>query len=132
MECSFFLGHNDSHNSMCISQAAAKGAKRIIGVDKSPSKEDLGKRFAGDNFEFVNPDKHPDKSVDEILVDKSGSGGVAYCFEAVGSIGTMEASVRSVHKGGGVTCLVGVAPSGQKMSLPPVSVVCFLRGVSSL
>ena len=95
MECSFFLGHNDSHNSMCISQAAAKGAKRIIGVDKSPSKEDLGKKFAGDNFEFVNPDKHPDKSVDEILVDKSGSGGVAYCFEAVGSIGTMEASVRS-------------------------------------
>ena len=71
------------------------GAKRIIGIDINSDKFELAKTF-GVN-EFVNPNDHPGKTIQEVLIGMT-DGGLDYTFECIGNVHTMRAALESCHK----------------------------------
>lgn len=73
----------------------AAGAKRIIGVDINSAKFALAQKF-GVN-EFVNPNEHPGKTIQEVLIEMT-DGGLDYTFECIGNVHTMRAALESCHK----------------------------------
>lgn len=73
----------------------AAGAKRIIGVDINSDKFALAKTF-GVN-EFVNPNDHKDKTIQEVLIAMT-DGGLDYTFECIGNVHCMRAALESCHK----------------------------------
>lgn len=60
----------------------AAGAKTIIGVDINPNKFAKARVFG--TTECINPRDHPNKTIQEVLVEKT-CGGVDYALECVGS-----------------------------------------------
>ena len=98
----------------------ANGAKRIIGIDVNPDKFETAKRFGC--TEFVNPKDHPDKTIQQVLVDMT-DGGLDYTFECIGNVHTMRAALESCHKGWGVSVIIGVAGAGQEISTRPFQLV---------
>ena len=50
-------------------------------------------------------------------------GGVDYSFECVGNISLMRVSLECCHKGWGTSVIVGVAASGQEISISPFQLV---------
>lgn len=98
----------------------AAGAKRIIGVDINNDKFALAKTF-GVN-EFVNPNDHKDKTIQEVLIAMT-DGGLDYTFECIGNVHCMRAALESCHKGWGTSVIIGVAASGQEISTRPFQLV---------
>lgn len=96
------------------------GASRIIGIDINPDKFELSKKFGV--TEFVNPKDHPDKTIQEVLIEMT-DGGLDYTFECIGNIHTMRAALESCHKGWGVSTIIGVAGAGQEISTRPFQLV---------
>lgn len=96
------------------------GAKRIIGIDINNDKFALAKPF-GVN-EFVNPNDHPGKTIQEVLIEMT-DGGLDYTFECIGNVHTMRAALESCHKGWGTSVIIGVAASGQEISTRPFQLV---------
>lgn len=84
------------------------GASRIIGVDVNPAKFELAKQFGC--TEFVNPKDYPDRSVHEVLIEKTG-GGLDYTFECVGNVNTIRQAFDSTHVAWGTGVLVGLCPA---------------------
>lgn len=101
------------------------GATRIIGVDINPAKFELAKQFGV--TEFVNPLDHENKKIQDVIVemttDDEGHGGVDYSFECIGRVDTMRAALECAHKGWGLSCIVGVAGSGQEIATRPFQLV---------
>ena len=104
----------------CIQGARKCGAKRIIGVDINEGKFALAKQLGA--TEFVNPKAHPDKSIQQVLVDMT-DGGCDYTFECIGNVQTMRAALEACHKGWGTSVIIGVAPSGTEISTRPFQLV---------
>jgi S-(hydroxymethyl)glutathione dehydrogenase/alcohol dehydrogenase len=95
------------------------GAKRIIGVDLNPDKEQMARRFG--MTDFVNPRDHGDDLVGH-LVEMTG-GGADYTFECIGSVKVMRQALESCHKGWGECTIIGVAGAGEEISTRPFQLV---------
>ena len=101
-----------------IQGAKMVGASRIIGVDRNPSKEALGRQFG--MTDFVNPKDH--ENLVDALVQMTG-GGVDYSFECIGNVNVMRDALECTHKGWGQSCIIGVAGAGKEIATRPFQLV---------
>src|SRR5213078_2945244 len=96
-----------------IQAAKLVGAGKIIAVDVMPQKLAWAEEFGATHV--VNAaTEDPVARVQAI----SGTGGVDFAFEMVGTQATIEQAVLSTHRGG-TAVVVGVCPAGTKVSLDP-------------
>ncbi len=102
-----------------IQGARMVGARRIIGVDINPAREEMARRFG--MTEFVNP-KDVDGDLVGHLVELTG-GGADYSFECIGNVEVMRQALECCHKGWGVSTIIGVAGAGQEISTRPFQLV---------
>lgn len=115
-----------------IMGSKAAGARRIIGVDINPKKFPIAAEFGA--TEFVNPNDHPDKPIQQVLIDmtvEDGFGGLDYTFECIGLASTMRAAIECCHKGWGQSCIIGVAASGVEIATRPFQLVTGRRWAGS-
>ncbi|KAJ4826769.1 hypothetical protein Tsubulata_001959 [Turnera subulata] len=96
--------------------ARARGASKIIGVDRNPDKFLIGKTMG--MTDFINPKDSP-KPVHE-RVREMTNGGVDHSFECVGDAGVLREAFLSTHDGWGKTIIIGVHPSPQTLPLHPM------------
>jgi S-(hydroxymethyl)glutathione dehydrogenase/alcohol dehydrogenase len=96
-----------------IQAAKLVGAGKIIAVDVMPQKLAWAEEFGATHV--VNAaTEDPVARVHAI----SGTGGVDYSFELVGTQATIEQAFLATHRGG--TCVVvGVSPAGTRVSIDP-------------
>ena len=96
-----------------IQMARIMGAGKIIAVDVMKQKLAWAEEFGATHV--VDASKgDPVAEVHAI----SGTGGVDYAFEVVGTQKTIEQALLATHRGG--TCVVvGVSPAGTKISIDP-------------
>src|ERR1051325_9269335 len=96
-----------------IQMARLMGAGKIIAVDVMKQKLDWAQEFGATHV--VNAaTEDPVARVQAI----SGTGGVDFAFEVVGTQATIEQAVLATHRGG-TAVVVGVCPAGTKISLDP-------------
>ncbi|KAI6189996.1 S-(hydroxymethyl)glutathione dehydrogenase [Aphelenchoides bicaudatus] len=104
-----------------IMGAKAVGARRIVAIDLLNSKKALAEQFGA--TDFVNPSEVPqDTPFQQYLVDNF-DGGFDYTFECIGNVKVMRQALEAAHKGWGVSCIIGVAGSGQEISTRPFQLV---------
>lgn len=97
------------------------GAATIIGIDISPSKAELAKKFGC--TEFIDPTKL-DKPIHEYMQERF-DGGCDFTFESVGNVLTMNAAYESVRPAGGRCTILGLTTAADKfISVHPYSIVC--------
>jgi S-(hydroxymethyl)glutathione dehydrogenase/alcohol dehydrogenase len=96
-----------------IQAARLVGAGKIIAVDVLPQKLAWAEEFGATHV--VNAaTENPVARVQAL----SGTGGVDFAFEVVGTPATIEQALSSTHRGG--TCVVvGVSPAGTRLSIDP-------------
>jgi S-(hydroxymethyl)glutathione dehydrogenase / alcohol dehydrogenase len=93
-----------------IQGARIAGARRIIAVDKFPSKLELAKKLgATDGVDTSQVDAV--KAIRELT-----NGGVDYAFEAVGLKVLAEQCFEAI-KNGGTATIIGMVPVGQKVAI---------------
>jgi S-(hydroxymethyl)glutathione dehydrogenase/alcohol dehydrogenase len=96
-----------------IQAARLVGAGKIFAVDVVPQKLVWAEEFGATHL--VNAATEDPVARVQAL---SGTGGVDYAFELVGTQATMEQALLATHRGG--TCVVvGVSPAGTRLSLDP-------------
>ena len=96
-----------------------RGASRIFAIDTNPDKFELATQLGA--TDCVNPNDH-DKPIQNVLVDMT-TWGVDYTFECTGHTAVMRAALESAHRAWGVSCVIGVAASGQEISTRPFQLV---------
>jgi S-(hydroxymethyl)glutathione dehydrogenase/alcohol dehydrogenase len=97
-----------------VQGAAIAGASRIIGVDPVHGKRSLAETYG--MSDFLDP-----TGIDVVAAIKDlTGGGVDVAFECTGIVAVMRQSLDCCHVGWGTTVLLGVEPSGEEMSFPPV------------
>lgn len=95
-----------------IQGAQMRGAKRIFAVDTNPGKFKVATELGA--TDCVNPNDHPGKPIQEVLVGMTGpqgGWGVDYTFECTGHTEVMRSALECAHRGWGESCIVGVAVS---------------------
>jgi S-(hydroxymethyl)glutathione dehydrogenase/alcohol dehydrogenase len=97
------------------------GCAKIIGVDTNPVKEPLARKFGITHF--VNPKLIAPEDTLEGTVWQTNGGGLDYTFECIGNVKVMRSAVECLHEGWGKACIIGVAPSGQEVSIRPFQLV---------
>jgi len=96
-----------------IQAAKLVGAGKIIAVDVVKQKLDWAQEFGATHVVDASKDD-PVARVQAL----SGTGGVDFAFEVVGTQKTIEQALLATHRGG--TCvIVGVSPAGTKVSVDP-------------
>src|SRR5499433_3615335 len=96
-----------------IQAARLVGAAKIIAVDVMPQKLAWAEEFGATHV--VDASREDPVSRVQAL---AGRGGVDFAFEMVGTQRTMEQALLATHRGG--TCVVvGVSPSGTRLSIDP-------------
>jgi len=96
-----------------IQAAKLVGAGKIIAVDVVKQKLDWAQEFGATHVVDASKDD-PIARVQAL----SGTGGVDFAFEVVGTQKTIEQALLATHRGG--TCvIVGVSPAGTKVSVDP-------------
>jgi S-(hydroxymethyl)glutathione dehydrogenase/alcohol dehydrogenase len=96
-----------------IQMARLMGAGKIIAVDVMKQKLAWAEEFGATHV--VDASKDDPVSRVQAL---TGTGGVDYAFEVVGSQKTIEQALLATHRGG--TCVVvGVSPAGTRLSIDP-------------
>jgi Zn-dependent alcohol dehydrogenase len=96
-----------------IQAAKLVGAAKIIAVDVMPQKLAWAEEFGATHLVNATTED-PVARVHAI----SGTGGVDYSFELVGTQATIEQAFLATHRGG--TCVVvGVSPAGTRVSIDP-------------
>ncbi|KAI6228794.1 S-(hydroxymethyl)glutathione dehydrogenase [Aphelenchoides fujianensis] len=104
-----------------IMGAKRAGAKRIVAIDTNARRKEVAMQFGA--TDFVNPKEVPqDKPFQQYLIDEY-DGGFDYTFECVGNVQVMRQALEAAHKGWGVSCIIGVAGSGQEISTRPFQLV---------
>ena len=102
-----------------IQAAKMVGANKIIGVDLNPDKRPLAEQFGMTHF--VNPQEVEGDLV-PYLVELT-DGGADYSFECIGNVNVMRQALECVHKGWGVSTIIGVAGAGQEIRTRPFQLV---------
>src|SRR5262245_33162652 len=96
-----------------IQAARLVGAGKIIAVDVMKQKLDWAQEFGATHVVDASKDD-PVATVQAL----SGTGGVDFAFEVVGTQKTIEQALLATHRGG--TCvIVGVSPAGTRLSVDP-------------
>jgi S-(hydroxymethyl)glutathione dehydrogenase / alcohol dehydrogenase len=96
-----------------VQMARLMGAGQIIAVDVMKQKLAWAEEFGATHVVDASKDD-PVAAVQAI----SGTGGVDYAFEIVGTQKTIEQALLATHRGG--TCVVvGVSPAGTRISIDP-------------
>ncbi|BAT19907.1 S-(hydroxymethyl)glutathione dehydrogenase/class III alcohol dehydrogenase [Asaia bogorensis] len=112
-----------------VQGARMVGARQIIGVDLNPERAIIAREFGMTHF--VNPaDLGPNGDLVGHLVELTG-GGADYTFECVGNVKLMRQALECAHRGWGVSCVIGVAGSGQEISTRPFQLVTGRRWIGS-
>jgi S-(hydroxymethyl)glutathione dehydrogenase / alcohol dehydrogenase len=71
---------------------------------------------------------HGDKPIQQVLIEMSDDGyGIDYTFECIGSVSVMRAALECAHKGWGKSVVIGVAGSGQEISVRCAPLACCVR-----
>src|SRR5947207_14182723 len=96
-----------------IQMARLMGAGKVIAVDVMKQKLDWAQEFGATHA--VDASKGDPVPAVHAL---SGTGGVDYTFEMVGTQKTMEQAFLATHRGG-MCVVVGVAPAGARLSIDP-------------
>ena len=97
-----------------IQGAALAGAAKIIAVDIYTHKEELAELFGATNF----VDASKEDPVERIRGLTDGLG-TDYSFEALGTVTTIEQAFLSTAKRLGTCVVLGVCPTGSRLSLDP-------------
>ncbi|KAK3927223.1 Alcohol dehydrogenase class-3 [Frankliniella fusca] len=87
------------------------GAANIIGVDISPDKAELAKKFGC--TEFIDPTKL-NEPIQKVLQERFPMQGCDFTFESIGNVHTMKAAYESVRPAGGVCTVLGVSGDPDK------------------
>ena len=103
-----------------IQGARLAGAAMIVGVDRNPKRRELAEKFGMTHF--VN--------TSEVEGDLT-QGGADYSFECIGNVKVMRQALECCHKGWGVSCIIGVAGTGQEISTRPFQLVTGRRWIGS-
>lgn len=104
-----------------IQAAKMVGAGRIIAVDINPKKFDTAMALGA--TDCVNSLKLPEgKNVQQHIVGMT-KWGVDYTFDCTGNVNVMRAALECAHRGWGMSCVIGVAASGQEISTRPFQLV---------
>jgi S-(hydroxymethyl)glutathione dehydrogenase / alcohol dehydrogenase len=90
-------------------------ADKIIAVDLKPERLEMAKSLGATHL--VNANDHGGSGVGK--VKELTGGGADYTFEATGITGVMRQAFESVRYGGGRCCLIGVAATGEELSVVP-------------
>jgi len=104
-----------------IQGAKIAGAAKIIGIDINPSRESFARNLGATHF--INP-----KQVEDVVGHiraLTGSLGVDYAFECVGSDVLSRQAVEASNHAWGKCVAVGVTPPGKTLDFNPMS---FLTG----
>jgi len=113
-----------------IQGAKMVGASAIYAVDTNPGKFDFAKKLGATHC--VNPLDHKDQSIQSVLTSMSPTGyGFDYTFDATGSVAVMRSALECAHRGWGVSCVIGVAPSGAEIATRPFQVVTGRRWIGT-
>jgi S-(hydroxymethyl)glutathione dehydrogenase / alcohol dehydrogenase len=99
--------------------ARLAGASQIIGVDINPARQAIAREFGA--TDFVNPAAIGGDIVSH-LIEQTG-GGADYAFECVGSPMLMRQAVETTRPGLGTAVVIGGAPTGQELTLSPMSIL---------
>ncbi|NXF96424.1 ADH1 dehydrogenase, partial [Eubucco bourcierii] len=92
------------------------GASRIIAIDTNSNKFPKARELGA--TDCINP-KDFKKPIHEVLIEMTGQG-VDYSFEVIGRTETMTAALASCQCNYGVSVIVGVPPSAQKITFDPM------------
>lgn len=110
-----------------VQGARLAGAARIVGVDISDSKAAPARQLG--LTEFINPHLMSDDLKDH-LIERTG-GGADFAFECVGTTQAMELALACTRPGFGVCCLVGIPPTGERLTIDPMLLVTGRRLISN-
>ncbi len=103
-----------------IQAAKMKKAKRIFAVDVNPKKFEMAVQLGA--TDCLNPKDFPDKPIQQVIVETT-TWGVDYTFDATGNTEVMRAALECAHRGWGVSCVIGVAASGQLIQTRPFQLI---------
>jgi len=103
-----------------IQAAKMAGACKIIAVDLNPAKFAFAKQWGA--TDVLNPADKEDVPVQQQIVQMT-QWGCDYTFDCTGNVKVMRAALESAHRGWGVSCVIGVAGSGQEIATRPFQLV---------
>ena len=98
-----------------IQGARLAGAVQIIGVDTNPQKETVARKMGA--TDFVNPAVLGKDLIGHLT--ELTRGGADFTFEAVGNVKLMRTALDCTRLGWGVCTMIGIAPDGDVMEVPP-------------
>lgn len=90
-------------------------AEKIIAVDLKPERLEKAKELGATHL--IDPREHGGTGT--AAVKELTGGGADFAFEATGNTRVMRQAFESVRYGGGKCCLIGVAKTGEELSLVP-------------
>ncbi|XP_037953752.1 alcohol dehydrogenase class-3-like isoform X1 [Teleopsis dalmanni] len=103
------------------------GASIVCGIDINSKKCKIGQIFGITHF--INPNE-TDECIKDYLL-KLSNGGFDYTFESCGITKSMEDAMDVTHPGWGICTVMGVAPTGEKISTSPVNLIAGRKWIGS-
>eukprot|EP00613_Pedinella_sp_CCMP2098_P053104 CAMPEP_0171897532 /NCGR_PEP_ID=MMETSP0992-20121227/48191_1 /TAXON_ID=483369 /ORGANISM="non described non described, Strain CCMP2098" /LENGTH=699 /DNA_ID=CAMNT_0012525677 /DNA_START=13 /DNA_END=2112 /DNA_ORIENTATION=- len=104
-----------------IQAAKMVGASRIIAVDINEDKFIAATAFGA--TDCVNSLKLPQGQAIAGHIVKMTKWGVDFSFDCTGNVEVMRAALECAHRGWGMSCVIGVAASGQEIKTRPFQLV---------
>jgi len=102
-----------------VQGAKMVGATRIIVVDVNPKKFDAARALGA--TDCVNP-ADSETPIQKRIVEMT-QWGVDFSYDCTGNVTVMRAALECAHRGWGMSCVIGVAASGQEISTRPFQLV---------
>jgi len=102
-----------------VQGARLAGAREIIGVDINPARREAAAKFGVTRF--INPETVEGNIVDHLIAITGG--GADYAFECVGNTKLMRQAIEATRPGLGVAVVVGAAPVGHEVCVPPMTML---------
>jgi S-(hydroxymethyl)glutathione dehydrogenase / alcohol dehydrogenase len=102
-----------------VQGARIAGAAKIIAVDLKPERLQKAQELGATHL--INAGEHGGSGT--AAVKELTGGGVDYSFEATGNTTVMRQAFESVRYGGGKCVLIGVAKTGEEISLTPRTLI---------
>jgi len=104
-----------------IQAASMVGASRIIAIDINPDKYLAAQSFGA--TDFVNSKELPEGVSIQSHIVSMTKWGVDFSYDCTGNVEVMRAALECAHRGWGMSCVIGVAASGQEIKTRPFQLV---------
>ncbi len=102
-----------------VQGARFAGASMIIAVDINPAREEIARKMGATHF--INPSLIEGDLVGHL--NELTRGGADYTFEAIGNIKLMRQAFDAAHFAYGSCTIIGIAPDGDQLLLPPMTLL---------